>query len=71
MGTDLKALSSEDLGSWEGFASRWARVSDIFLAKVVRSRVLMGDPAFRGELRDFVDQGEKIGRVDDCGAAVK
>ena len=49
MSTDLTALSSEDLESWEGFASRWARVSDIFIAKIMRARVLLGDPAFRGK----------------------
>ncbi len=71
MSTDLTALSSEDLESWEGFASRWARVSDIFIAKIMRARVLLGDPAFRGEMRDFVDQAEKIGLIDDADLWMK
>lgn len=62
----IDQLSSEDLETWEGFVSRFARASDIFLAKYLRTRVLQGDPAFRGSLRDFVDQAEKMGVIDNA-----
>ncbi len=65
LSSDVKTLSTEDLETWEGFVARFGRVSDIFLSKYVRSYVLKGDPAFRGSLRDFVDQAEKLGLVND------
>ena len=65
---DPKNLSTEDLETWEGFIARFARVSDIFLSKYLRTFVLKGDPAFRGSLRDFVDQAEKLGLLDDAEA---
>ncbi len=58
-------LTTQELESWEGFVARFARVSDIFLSKYVRSFVLRGDPAFRGSLRDFVNQAEKLGLIDN------
>src|SRR4051812_32183203 len=65
LSSDPSILSTQDLESWEGFVARFARVSDIFLAKYLRTYVLKGDPAFRGSLRDFVNQAEKLGLVED------
>lgn len=62
----LDSLSTEQMESWEGFVARFSRVSDIFLAKYVRTYVLKGDPAFRGSLRDFVDQAEKLQLIEDA-----
>ena len=59
-------LDPETLETWESFVSRFARVSDIFLAKYLRSRILNADPGFRGELRDYVDQAEKSGHISSA-----
>lgn len=59
--TNPTQLDDETLESWEGFSSRFSRVVDVFLTKYVRARVLMNDPGFRGTVRDFVNQGEKLG----------
>ncbi len=61
-----KENDAELLESWESLAARFARVSDIFMSKFIRTRVLSADPAFRGELRDFIDQGEKIGLISSA-----
>ena len=39
---------------------------DIFLTRYLRSVVLINDPGFTGSLRDFVNQGEKLGLIDDA-----
>ena len=52
--------NDELLETWESFAARFARVADIFLARYIRTRVLIGDPGFRGTLRDFLNQAEKM-----------
>ena len=64
--TDLAELDAETLESWESFCARFARVTDIFLAKYIRSSVLRMDPAFRGELRDYVDKAEKMDLVSSA-----
>lgn len=66
LSSDPSKLSTQELESWEGFVARFARVSDIFLSKYLRAYVLKGDPAFRGSLRDFVNQAEKLGLVEDA-----
>lgn len=58
---DVTQLDEEELETWESFAARFCRVSDIFLTKYLRTQVLMNDPGFTGSLRDFVNQGEKLG----------
>ncbi|NCN39935.1 hypothetical protein GW916_01670 [bacterium] len=59
-------LDPETLETWESFVARFARVSDIFLSKYLRTRIMMADPAFRGELRDFVNQAEKAAVITDA-----
>ncbi len=66
--TDAAQLSEESLEIWESFAVRFARVSDIFLTRFIRAYVLSNDPGFEGILRDFVNQGEKLGLIDDARA---
>lgn len=61
-------FDEESLETWESFCSRFARAADIFLAKYLRAAVLLEDPGFEGTLRDLVNQGEKIGLVDDARA---
>ncbi len=62
------ALDEEQLETWESFASRHARVVELFLARYIRAAVLDNDPGFDGTLRDFVNRGEKTGLVDDADA---
>ena len=62
----LASKNVEDLEVLEAMASRFARASDLFLSKYVRLSVMAGDPAFRGSLRDFLNQGEKLGLIEDA-----
>lgn len=68
LSSDVEHLNDEELETWESFSARFSRVSDIFLVRYVRSVVLINDPGFSGSLRDFVNQGEKLGVVDDANA---
>lgn len=63
---DVTTLDEEVLETWESFSARFSRVADLFLTKYVRAKVLADDPGFEGSLRDFVNQGEKLGFVDDA-----
>jgi hypothetical protein len=65
---DVDQLDEENLETWESFATRFARVADIFLARYVRNYVLLNDPGFEGTLRDFVNQAEKLRIIDDANA---
>ena len=65
---DVGQLDEESLETWESFAARFARGADIFLSRFVRAYVLINDPSFEGTLRDFVNQGEKLGIIDDARA---
>jgi hypothetical protein len=65
---DASQMDEESLETWESFSARFSRVADIFLTKFVRTFVLKSDPGFQGSLRDFVNQGEKLGVVDDADA---
>lgn len=60
------ALGEEELETWESFATRHARVVDLFLTKYLRAYVLRDDPGFSGSLRDFANQGEKLGLIDSA-----
>ncbi len=62
----LSELDDEGLEVWESFSARFSRVADLFLTKYIRALVLQQDPGFQGSLRDFVDQGEKLGIIDDA-----
>jgi len=61
-------LDDEALETWESFLARFNRVSDIFLARYLRTMILLNDPGFSGSLRDFVNQGEKFSLIDDANA---
>lgn len=64
--TTIESLSDENLETWESFAARFSRVSDLFLTQYLRSLILADDPGFSGTLRDFVNQGEKLGIIDSA-----
>jgi hypothetical protein len=68
LSADVSQLDEESLETWESFAARFARVAEIFLSRFVRASVLTNDPGFEGTLRDFVNQGEKLGIIDDARA---
>lgn len=58
-------LSDSQFEAWDGFASRFARTSDIFLSKYIRAFILKDDPAFDGGFRDQLNRAEKLGLIDD------
>lgn len=57
-------LSPAELEAWDGLVIRFGRTSDIYISKYLKSSVLLGDPGFRGTLRDFLDQAEKQGLIE-------
>jgi hypothetical protein len=66
LSTQVEILDDEALETWESFAARFSRVADIFLTRYLRTCVLINDPGFSGSLRDFVNQGEKLGIIDNA-----
>ena len=56
----------EELETLESFSSRFARVSDIFISKFLRFRILEEDPGFRGSLIDSLNFAEKINLIEDA-----
>ncbi|MCX6127565.1 MAG: nucleotidyltransferase substrate binding protein [Proteobacteria bacterium] len=64
----LNSLGDEDLETWEGFVSRFARVCDLFLMRYLRTWILRQEGAFRGSMRDYCDQAEKLGLIDSAEA---
>ncbi len=68
MPTDASLMNEENLETWESFAARFSRVSDIFLVRFIRAYILNTDPGFEGSLRDFVNLAEKAGLIDDAKA---
>ncbi len=64
--TRLDALSADDLERWDGMATRFARASDLFLSKYVKAAVMKDDPAFDGSFRDYLNEAEKSGLIDDA-----
>lgn len=62
----LKDADPELLEAWEGFVARFARVTDIFVMKYLRIRVLLDNPDFRGTLRDLLNQAEKMNLIQDA-----
>ena len=63
--------SPEDLESWESFATRFARVADIFLMKYIRAKIKLEDPAYSGTFRDHLNQAEKIGIINNINTWFK
>ena len=68
LSSDLETLSEEDLETWEGFVSRFSRASDIFINKYLETIILKEDPAFRGSVRDILNQAEKLQLIDSAEA---
>ena len=62
----LKEATPELLEAWEGFVARFARVTDIFVMKYLRIKILLDNPDFRGTLRDLLNQAEKMNLIEDA-----
>jgi len=65
---DPNMPDEEAMETWESFASRFARVADMFLMQYLRTQIMSSDPGFSGSMRDFVNQGEKLGLLDNANA---
>ena len=63
--TNVLILSLDQLETWESFLARFARTSDIFFAKYLRTRILKDDPAFRGSFLDLLNIAAKLHLIDD------
>ena len=66
--SDPEKSDDESLEVWESFAARFSRVADMFLMHYLRTQILKNDPGFSGSVRDFVNQGEKLGLLDNAEA---
>lgn len=64
LSTDVANLSEQELSDWEGFTSRFSRVSEIFLQPYMRTWILTRDPGFSGSFRDFLNAAHKHGLID-------
>ena len=56
----------ESLEIFEALVSRFARTTDIFMAKYMRTFAEKDDPAFRGSLVDTIYYAEKSGLIDSA-----
>ncbi len=56
----------EILESLEGLSSRFARTSDLFIAKFLKTYVQMKEPGFRGTLIDYLNAAEKMGLIESA-----
>ncbi|MGK5086143.1 hypothetical protein WDW86_01170 [Bdellovibrionota bacterium FG-2] len=63
---NVDLFTDEQLGVYDEFMSRFARLTDIFLSRYLRACVKRADPAFRGSFRDTLDVGEKLGVIDSA-----
>ena len=61
----LHNADPELLETWESFVARFARVTDIFMIKYIRVRILMDDPGFEGTFIDHLNRAEKLGLIHD------
>jgi hypothetical protein len=65
MPTNPAELSDEQFEAWDGFATRFARSSDLFLSKYIKAAIKNDDPAFDGSFRDHLNRAEKLKLIDD------
>src|SRR3989338_4567229 len=63
---NLKDADPELLETWESFVARFARVTDIFLMKYIRVKILMDDPGFEGTFTDQMNRAEKMGIISNA-----
>lgn len=65
LSVDPTQLTDEEFEVWDGFATRFARSSDLFLSKYVKAAIKNDDPAFDGSFRDQLNRAEKLKLIDD------
>jgi hypothetical protein len=65
---NIEKLDEESLETWESFSARFSRVSELFLARYLRTRILIDDPGFSGSFRDFVNQAEKLEIIENANS---
>lgn len=65
MPSNPNLMSDSELEAWDSFASRFARTSDIFLSKYIKSFLLKDDPAYDGGFTDQLNRAEKLGLIND------
>lgn len=61
---EVEKLSLEELEHWESFSARFARASDLFLSKYLRTYIQYHEPGFRGSFRDLVNLAEKLELIE-------
>lgn len=59
-------LNDEQLEVLESFSSRFARYSDLIVARYLRLLAQENDPAFRGSVMDVINIAEKFEWIDDA-----
>lgn len=65
------SLSEDQLETWESYASRFARTSDLITTKLLRALVMHDDPGFSGSFRDILDRSEKLGLIVSADEWIK
>lgn len=65
LSTNPDKLTDEQFEIWDGFATRFARSSDLFLSKYIKAAVKDDDPVFDGSFRDYLNRAEKLKLIDD------
>ena len=64
---DFKAEWDEPtLEVLESFSSRFARLSDLYIARFLRFKIRQSDPGFRGSLIDALNLAEKLAWLDSA-----
>lgn len=62
----IKEGDSETLEIWESYVARFARVSDIFVMKYLKTKISSENPAFRGTVRDLLNEAEKLNLIESA-----
>ncbi len=68
---EVSEKNLDALEPWEALTARFARVTDIFMSKYLRLKILDLDPAFRGEIRDLLDKAEKSSFISNSDEWMK
>ena len=68
---DPSSQNPDTLETFEALVSRFARVTDIFIAKYLRSFAEKDDPAYRGSLVDTIHYAEKKNLIVSAKAWVE
>lgn len=62
----IQDADPELLETWESFVARFSRVTDIFMMKYIRLKILIDDPGFGGTFTDHLNRAEKLGLIQDA-----